>query len=289
MNKRALLLIGFFVLSFTNLTQASVNVGVQAPRGALKAMAEWSELGNYLTKVMGQEVKMIPVDVTKTVETFSSGGVDYMLANPVMALTLIKKQNANSLVTLNRKAGDQFGGVIIAKKGANIKTSHDLKGKSVLAFKFKKSAAGYVFQVKHLMDQGMDPFKDFKSFTESKNQDDIVFAVKNGLADAGFIKTGLLEVMEKEGKVKKADFEIVDQANDGFAHVHTTRLYPEWTVVYSAKANPDLTAKLKAALLKLKSDDEASKKARIAGFVEPLSFDELDNTMRALKLGPYNK
>jgi two-component system sensor histidine kinase TtrS len=179
--------------------------------------------------------------------------------------------------------------VIIAKKNANIKTSHDLKGKSVLAFKFKKSAAGYVFQVKHLMDQGIDPFKDFRSFTESKNQDDIVFAVKNGLADVGFIKTGLLEVMEKEGKVKKAEFEIVDQVNDNFAHVHSTRLYPEWTVVYSAKAAPNFTGKLKSALLNLKSDDAASKKARIAGFVEPLSFDELDNTMRALKLGPYNK
>ena len=277
------------MLLFTNLAHAAVSIGVQAPRGALKAMAEWSELGKYLTKELGQEVKILPVDVTKTVKTYTNGGVDYMLANPVMALTLIKKQNAKTLVTLNRKAGNQLGGVIIAKKGSNIKTSTDLKGKSVLAFKFKKSAAGYVFQVKHVMDKGLDPFKDFSSFTQAKNQDDIVFAVKNGLADAGFVKTGLLEAMQKEGKIKKTDFEIVDQVNDGFAHVHSTKMYPQWTIVYGDKTDPVVTAKLKTALLKLKSDDMASKKARIAGFVEPLSFDELDKTMRALKLGPYNE
>jgi ABC-type phosphate/phosphonate transport system substrate-binding protein len=179
--------------------------------------------------------------------------------------------------------------VIIAKKGSNIMKSSDLKGKSVLAFKFKKSAAAYVFQVKHLLDQGIDPYKDFGSFTEAKSQDDIVLAVKNGLVDAGFIKTGLLEAMEKEGKIKKSDFEIVDQVNDGFAHVHSTKLYPEWTMTSSPKADPAMSGKIKTALLKLNNGNEACKKARIAGFVEPLSFDELDNTMQTLKLGPYKE
>ena len=80
------------MLLLTNLAQAGINVGVQAPRGALKAMAEWSELGKYLTKELGQEVTVIPVDVAKTVETYTNGGVDYMLANPVVALTLIKNK-----------------------------------------------------------------------------------------------------------------------------------------------------------------------------------------------------
>ena len=109
------------------------------------------------------------------------------------------------------------------------------------------------------------------------------------MADAGFVKTGLLEAMEKEGKIKKADFEIVDQVNDRFAHVHSTYMYPQWTIVYGDKADPAVTTKLKTALLKLKRDDVTSKKARIAGFVEPLSFDELDKTMQALKLGPYSQ
>ena len=93
--------------------------------------------------------------------------------------------------------------------------------------------------------------------------------------------------MQKEGKINISDFEIVDQVDDGFAHVHSTRLYPEWSVVFSSKADAGITDKLKAALLKLSTNDTVCKKARIAGFVEPQSFDDLDDTMRTLKLGPY--
>lgn len=279
---------GFFALMLvTNLAQATINVGIQAPRGALKVMSEWSEMGSYLKQALGEDVQIVPVDPAKTVDSFKQGSVDYLLSNPVLALTLMKKNGATSLVTLNRNAGNKFGGVIISKKGSNIKTAADLKGKSVLAFKFKKSAAAYVFQVQHLMEKGIDPYKDFGSFKESNSQDNIVLAVKNGLADAGFIKTGLLEAMQKEGKIKMDEFEIVDKVDDGFAHVHSTKLYPEWTVVFSSKADKGTTDKLKAALLKLGNSDAACKKARIAGFVEPLSFDDLDNTMRQLKLGPY--
>ena len=76
---------------------------------------------------------------------------------------------------------------------------------------------------------------------------------------------------------------------DGFAHVHSTKLYPEWTMTSSPKADPAMSGKIKTALLKLNNGNEACKKARIAGFVEPLSFDELDNTMQTLKLGPYKE
>lgn len=279
----------FILLFATNLAQAAVSIGVQAPRGALKAMAEWGELGKYLTQQMGQDVKIVAVDPAKTVKTFASGKVDYMLANPVLALTLIKKKGASPLVTLKRKSGNQFGGVIIARKGSNIKTAMDLKGKSVLAFKFKKSAAGYVFQVKHVMDKGIDPYRDFKSFKQAKSQDDIVLAVKNGLADAGFVKTGLLEAMEQEGKIKPDDVQIVDKVNDSYKRIHSTRLYPEWTVVYHSNSDPGVTAKLKSLLLGLSVTDEPCKKARIAGFVNPISFKELDHTMKTLKLGPYSE
>ncbi len=156
-----------------------------------------------------------------------------------------------------------------------------------MAFKFKRSAAAYVFQVKHLMDQGIDPHKDFAVFKEAKKQDDIVLAVKAGIFDAGFIKSGLLEAMEKEGKIKMSDFEIVDKQSDNFKHVHSTKLYPEWSVSASAKADSATSDKLKAALLKLSSGDQASKSGKIVGFAEAPNLDELDNTLKTLKLPPY--
>ncbi len=277
-----------FNIATITAVQAEIKVGVMDNRGAINAIKRWGDLGEYLKASIGTDVKIIPLKANKIVDAVSDGSVDYILTNPVLTVIVKKKLNNIPLATMKRKSGSQFSGVIFSKKGSGITKAADLKGKKVMGFKFKRSAAAYVFQVKHLKDQGIDPHKDFAVFKEAKKQDDIVLAVKAGLFDAGFVKSGLLEAMEKEGKIKLSDFEIVDKQNDDFKHVHSTALYPEWSISASAKADASTSKKLKAALLKLSAGDQASKSAKIVGFVEALSLDELDNTLKTLKLPPYN-
>jgi len=273
----------------TGLAQAdTITFGVQAPRGSEKALKKWSELGRYLEAEIGQKVEIIPLKPNKTVDAMINGKVQFMLSNPVLAIVLLKKNSNSVLATLNKKSGKQFSGVIISKKGSGIKKAQDLKGKKVMAFKFKKSAAAYVFQIKHLKDKGINAHKDFKEFKEAAKQDDIVLAVKNGDMDAGFIKTGLMESMIKEGKVSWDDFDIVDKMDDGFAHVHTTALYPNWTVTAAPTVTKGVIERVKTALLKLNDSNKASKKAKIVGFVEPVSLQGLSTTLKELNLPPFN-
>jgi len=282
----SLLMASFFTMDVA--TAAEIKFGVMAPRGNLPALKRWTEVGKYLESETGSKVKIVPLKPNKAVKAASSGKVDYMLVNPVLTVLMQEKIGAIPMVTMKKKSGSQFAGVIISKKGSGITKAADLKGKKVMGFKFKRSAAAYVFQVKHMMDNGIDPHKDFAQFKEAKSQDDIVLAVKSGGFDAGFIKSGLLEVMEKEGKVSLADFEIIDQKSDSLSSVHTTSLYPEWYVSATSKADPATNEKVKAALMKLSGGDAASKKAKIVGFVEPLNLDVLKATLKALKLAPYN-
>jgi len=279
-----IVLFSFFTIA--NATQ--INVGVMAPRGALKAMKRWGELGKYLGNEVGTVVKIIPLKPGQTVDAMSNGKVDYMLSNPVLAVTLQHKLGAEPLVTMNKKSGNQFAGVIIAKKGNGITKGTDLKGKKVMGFKFNRSAAAYVFQVKHLKDQGINPHTDFSVFKEAKKQDDIVLAVRAGVFDAGFIKSGLLESMTKEG-ISLSEFTIVDQKKDSLSNVHTTSLYPEWTMTAAKKTSAGDKAKVKSALLKLTASSAASKKAKIVGFVEPLPLSGLSDTLKSLNLPPFNK
>jgi len=276
------------LIAFSGVAYAKdVKIGVIAPRGALKTMKKWGDIGKYLTAETGNKVQIVPLAASKIVDAVSAGQVQYMFANPVIAVILKEKNKSVPIATVNRKSGKYFAGVIISKKGSGITKAADTKGKKAMAFKFKKSAAAYVFQVKHLKDKGIDPHKDFASFKEAKKQDDIVLAVKGGLIDVGFVKSGLLEAMEKEGKIKISDFEIVDQASDKLKQVHTTILYPQWTITANADADPAITASIKSALLKMTPDTSASKSAKIRGFVEPLSLDALQDTLKALKLPPY--
>lgn len=289
---KKIIIIGAFIASLIGVGVASaaeIKVGVMAPRGALKAMKRWGELGNYLSAETGSPVKIVPLKPGETVAAVADGSVDYMLSNPVLAVALKHKLGAETLATMKKKSGVEFAGVIIAKQGNGISKASDLKGKKVMGFKFKRSAAAYVFQVKHLMDQGIDPHKDFAVFKEAKKQDDIVLAVKSGIFDAGFVKSGLLESMEKEGKVSLSDFTIIDKQNDSLPHVHSTRLYPEWCMSASQSAKAEDKAKIKAALLKMDASNPASQKANIIGFVDALSLDALTDTLMSLKIPPFNQ
>lgn len=277
------------VMIFCGVAQANITFGVNAPRGNAKALVKWSELGKYLEAKVGQPVTIVPMKPNKTLDFVTAGKADFMLSNPALAVVLMNKNGSIAVATVENKSGHQFSGVIIAKKGSGITKAKDLVGKKVMAYKFKKSAAAYIFQVKHMLDNGVDPHKDFKVFKEAKSQDDIVLAVKGGVMDAGFVKSGLLEAMAKEGKISMDDFVIVDKQTDGFAQVHSTQLYPSWTVTATSSVDKVLTEKVKQALLALTASDTSSKNAKIVGFVEPESMDGMTETLKQLKISPFDK
>lgn len=267
---------------------ADINFGVQASRGADKAKAKWEELGKYLGGKLGKSVDIIPLKPDQTESAVSGGSVHFMLSNPTIAVILQEKSGAQPLATMQKKSGAQFAGVIMCNKKKGITDSAGMKGKKVMAYKFKKSAAAYVFQVAHLKERGIDPHADFAVFKEAKKQDDIALAVKAGVMDCGFVKSGLLETLEKEGKVKVADYVIIDQqTGDGYGPVHSTSLYPSWTVLAASGTDAATVDAVKGALTGLGAGDAAAKKAKITGFVEPLSLDGLKKALQDLGLPPY--
>lgn len=269
---------------------AGVSVGIIAPRGELITMKEWSAFGKYLSAQIGDTVEIKPFPARDLLAAAENKQVDFILTHPGQAIVLQDVQHATPLATLNMKSGSQFAGVIVAKKGSGITKAEDLKGKKVMSLKFRVAAGAYTFQTYHLMQKGIDPHKDFASFQEGKKQDDLVLAVKAGVIDAAFVRSGLLEAMAKEGKIKLDEFEIVDQrSGDGLPELHTTALYPEWYLFSLNGTDAGVAGKIKAASLNLKAGDEAAKDAKITGFVEPISLDGMKAALKALKIEPYDK
>ena len=275
-----------FLLSVTqSIVHAEINFGVNAPRGTNESLTTWGELGKYLSSEVGQQVKIVPLKVMDLVAEVVLQDIRFVMVNPVQMVHLQDIFHATPLVSLNSPLGPRFAGVIIAKKGSGITHAEALKGKKVVSLS-RTAAAAYMLQAYHLLKRGIDVHKDFASFQQAQKQDDLVMLVQRGVADAAFVRSGLLEDMEKEGKLKVADFEIVDQkSGDNFAPVHTTVLYPEWYVAATAKTDAALAQRVKAALLRLTSTTEAARVARINGFVEPLALDEWKAVVAALRIG----
>jgi ABC-type phosphate/phosphonate transport system substrate-binding protein len=281
--------IALLAVLISNAFSQELKIGVLAPRGELKANARWQAFGKYLSHELGQDVAIIPLPPSRVTSAADSGKIDFLLSHSPHTVYVQEKLGANLLATLNTKAGPRFGGVIISKKGSGITNAEALRGKNVMSLKFKAAAGAYIFQTYHLLQEGIDPHKDFASLREGKKQDDLVLAVKNALIDAAFVRTGLLENMQREGKVKIDEFEIVDKRDDaGFPLLHSTELYPEWCMSALPTASSEDARKMAAALFKLTPDMPAAKKARIEGFVQPVSLDGIKQALKTLQIAPYN-
>lgn len=268
---------------------AEIKLGISSVRGELQTIKRWEALGKYFSEQLDQSVKIIALTPNKLIETSLKEEIDFVLAMPLAVVLLMEKGDYIPLATLNTLSGTQFAGVIISKKGSNITKSEDLKDKKVISMAHGKAAGGYLFQVYHLRTRGIDPHKDFSVFKEGKNQDDLVMGVKLGLFDAAFVRTGILESLEKAGKLKIADFEIIDQRQDeGFSLLHTTILYPEFGLLANPHLDSQLVHAMKQAALNLTSDHFAAQSSEIKGFVEPISYEPVKALLQALKIEPFN-
>jgi phosphonate transport system substrate-binding protein len=150
----------------------------------------------------------------------------------------------------------------------------DLKGRKFI-FVDNDSAAGYIFQMLLLSKAGFDADKDIPRLPFAKKHDNVIAAVFNKTADAGGIREDEL------GKAK--DNLDISQLRI----VAYTDYFPNWPLFATAKLNPGLAAKIKAALLRLKPNDPQNEKilgpARLTGFV-PVADKDYDDFRKAAKI-----
>jgi len=266
-------------------TAANVDLAVSAPRGQVDVQ-KWNALAAYLSTETGEKISVSGIPPLRMDMEMETGRITLAIMNPVSATVAIHKHYAKPLATMKANGLAQFAGVIISRADKGINTLNDLKGKSVIAFQ-PSSAGAYVFQMYHLQAHGLDPKRDFSSLRQATRQDDIVMAVQKGLVDVGFVRSGILETMEKEGKIKLADFNVIDSKADNLKLLHSTALYPEWFLMASSKLDTQLAAKIKAAAMKLTPEHPAARDAQIDGFIEPLSLDGLRDALQTMKQPPF--
>lgn len=272
---------------FSIPAMAEIKLGVLAPRGELVANKEWGEMAKHFGNELGEPVKLVPLAVAKLVDGVKNGEVDYFIANSVQMVVLAEKHGAKPLATLSGMEGPVFAGVIVAKKGSGIVKAEHLKGKHVMTLG-DSAAGGYVFQAYHLLKKGISMKGDIGKRTQGVKQDDLVRAVGAGLADAAFIRTGVLEAMDKEGKINKDDFVVVDERKTaGFDLRHTTVMYPEWYLGAGVKTPAAQVERIKKSALAVKPKSPAATAANVQGFVETAPLGELKNALKALNLPPY--
>ncbi len=271
-------------------------IGVLAIRGKNVCRQSWQNTADYLTsRIPGARFTITPLDHTEINHSVADGAVDFILTNSSTYVELEYLYGINRIATLKEKRHggvySSYGGVIFYRADRqDINSLADLKGKRFAAVS-ENSLGGWQMCLLEMLDSGMDPFNDFKTLTFLGTHDGVVAAVENGTADAGSVRTNILEELDAEGRVQLSDFKVLHVDGRDYTDVPyllTTREYPDWPMARVKHTAEGIAEKVAVALLQMENDDKAALDAGCAGWTIPLNYQPVHELMKKLHLGPYS-
>jgi len=274
--------------------QKVCSIGVLAHRGPETAIRMWTPTVDYLSsQITGYNFQLVPLDLDGMHAAEDRGELDFILTNPGHYVELESHHGVSRIATLmNDRHGvpsRMFGAVIFTSAHRkDIRSLADLRGKSFAAVDAAASG-GFQMAWRELKEAGMDPFSELSELRfMGFPQDEIVYAVRDGLVDAGTVRTDILEHMAEQGAINLADFNILNlQTGEDFPFLYSTRLYPEWAFAKSDSAPDNLARDVAIALLQMPRDDPATRAGKYIGWTVPLDYHRVHELFQELGIGPY--
>ena len=280
--------------AITHRNLPEISIGVLTIRPPEQTLAAWQPTADYLTQtVPGFRFKIEPLDTEQLNGAVAKDKLDFVLTNPAHYVYLEARHRITRIATLVNTVGGhplkEFGGVIFARSDRNnIQGLNDIKGKKVSAVGAKWLGA-YQAQAAELLQLGIDVQKDTRLSFTGEPQDTVVHDVASGHADVGFVRTGLLEELARDGKLKISDFRILGlQTDPNFPFALSTRLYPEWPFASSPHTSAELASRVAIALLSLSPESETAKKGEYYGWTIPADYQSVHDLMRMMRFPPYD-
>lgn len=288
----------FCMVFSQGLLAAEYKVVVRAHHGIEKAIKLWQPTIDVLAKQLPQHrFTFKPVlSLTEITAGAARGEFDFVLTNPSSYVEIEQLHAAKALVTLNNKrantAQDRFGSVIFTHvRNEDILSIKDLKGKTLMAVS-EPAFGGWRVAWLEMLEQGFNPYSDLKNlkFTDGKTQPEVVWAVRDGKADVGVVRTDRLERLEATGEIDMRYFRILNNKDiKNFPFFLSTKLYPEWAFAAMKYVPVELTQQVKKILLSIPDNSTAAKSGKYVGWVAPKDYSSVKELMQKLKVGPYVK
>ena len=274
--------------------QDTLVLGVFAYRPKELLAPRYQPLADYLSAELGDvKIELRILNQDEIEHALERNQLDLLFTNPSHYIVVRTRFSlTGALATLISLESDQptsqLGGVIIARNDATgLQSLADLKGRKI-AIPGIKFLGGYQTQMFELMQAGVDLPK--AQFEILNSHDAVVKAVLAGQAEAGFIRTSLIEQLQQEGKLDPSRLRILNrQSYPGFPYLVSTRLYPEWAFVALPHVDSQQVRKIASSLMLLEAEHPVARAAGIAGFSPPADYLPVEKIMRALRSPPFDQ
>ena len=271
-----------------------VRIGVLAFRPKPQTLTQWQPLASALKAAIPERDFVVEALTFSELDlAVASRQLDFVLTNPGHYVMSSRRHGLTApLATLAVDESGQrtivFGGVIFSRATqANINTLTDIKGKTIAATS-TESLGGYQLEAYELKHAGLTLPQDGKLLVTGMPHDNVVDAVLTGRAEVGFVRTGVLEDMVREGKLDIKQVKIINRQNlRDFPVEVSTRLLPEWALGALPHIDENLARQVTAALFLLKEDSVATRAMGIRGFTVPADYTPVEDLLRELRLPPF--
>jgi len=227
---------------------------------------KFTPLGAYLEKATGAKVSFVPVsDYAATVEGLAAKKLDLVWYGG-FTFVQARRRTGTAIPLVQREEDAQFHSKFIVPANSKAKTLADLKG-STFAFGSVSSTSGHLMPRYFLLQNGIDPDKDFAKVAYSGAHDVTAKWVESGKVQAGVLNESVLEKLFEEKKLDKSKVRVL----------WTTPAYFDYNWTVRGDLDPKLVAKVKSAFLELDYSNPAHK-----------TILDLQRTKRFIPTSPAN-
>lgn len=201
---------------------------------------KFAPLGRYLERAIGRKVKFVPVtDYAATVEGLAAKKLDLVWYGG-FTFVQARKRTGNAIPLVQREEDAAFHSKFIVPASSTAKTLADLKGKTI-AFGSVSSTSGHLMPRYYLLQNGIDPDRDFAKVSFSGAHDATAKWVEAGVVDVGALNESVFQKLIDEKRLDPAKVRVL----------WTTPPYFDYNWTARGDLDPALLEKLRSAFLAL--------------------------------------
>src|SRR5919198_2589185 len=229
--------------------QTTLKVSAIPDEAPTELQRKFAPLGKYLEANIGMPVEFIPVtDYAATVEGLAAKKLDMVWYGGFTFVQARIRTNGTAIPLVQRAEDEKFQSVFITPPNSGINSLADLKGKT-FTFGSQSSTSGHLMPRWFLLQNGIDPDKDFRRVAFSGAHDATALQVEGGKVDAGAMNISVWNKMLEEKKLDPSQVRVF----------YTTPPYYDYNWTVRGDLDPALVQKLKDAFLALDPTNPAHK------------------------------
>ncbi len=247
--RRALLAILLAASAPVAARAAELRVSAIPDESPTELQRKFTPLGAYLERQLGMAVKFTPVtDYAATVEGLAAGKLDLVWYGG-FTFVQARRRTGSAIPLVQREEDAHFHSKIVVPARSKAQGLQDLKG-ATFAFGSVSSTSGHLMPRYWLMQNGVDPDRDFAKVAYSGAHDVTAKWVEAGKVDAGALNESIWQRLVDEKKIDPTKVRVL----------WTTPEFHDYSWTVRGDLDPRLVEKIRAAFLALdpaKAEDKA--------------------------------